>query len=179
MARLNGLDPRNPTLSTGAVRVVGGQLIEADAAGDSRAAGTYTLNVKLPAYALLMDVAVVNQTVWDAGPDADFICGLWSDDSGTIDTVIDADEIWLSTSLKATDLTVGQGLNFNYDSQGGVAGGFLSEGTNTHTLDAAESVDRWIQFLVTTTGTAGSAGVTLVYVVYALPEMDESTYAAT
>jgi hypothetical protein len=179
MARINVLDPRNPTLSSGAVRVVGGQILEADANGDTQAAGTYTFDVKLPAYALLQDVAVVNQTAWDAGTDADFICGLYADDGGDIDTVIDADEIWLSTSLKTTDLAVGEGLNFNFDSQGGVAGGFLSQGTNTHTLDAAESVDRWIRFLVTTTGTAGSAGVTLVYVQYALPEMDESTYAAT
>ena len=179
MARINVLDPRNPTLSSGAVRVVGGQINEADAAGDTQAAGTYTLNVVIPAFAVILDVAVVNQTVWDAGTDALLIVGLWASTGGVIGSVIDADEIWLSTSLKSSDLSVGQGLNFNLDSQGGVAGGMLSEGSNTHSLDAAESVERQVQFLVTTTGNAGSAGITLVYVVYALPEMEESTYAAT
>lgn len=175
MARLNSVDPRNSNLAPGAVRVVGGQIIEADGS----AAGVYNFDVKLPAYAVLMDVQVVNVVAWTAGTDADFVCGFYEDSDGAIGDVIDADEIWLSTSLKATDLTVGQGLNFNYDSQGGVAGGFLSEGTNTHSLDAAETSDRWIRSTVTTTGTVGTAGVTLIYVVYALPEMDSATFTAS
>jgi hypothetical protein len=179
MARINVLDTRAPTLSSSAVRVVGGQINEADAAGDTQAAGTYTLDVVLPSYAILLDVVVHAEVAWDAGTDADFICGLYESSGGTIGTVIDADEIWLSTSLKTTDLAVGESLNFNFDSLGGVAGGFLSQGTNTHQLLAADADERQIRFRVTTTGTAGSAGVTLVYVVYALPEMEESTYAVT
>lgn len=175
MARLNTVDWRAPTLSPSAVRVVGGQINETD----GTAAGVYNFDVFIPAYAYILDVIVHNEAVWDAGTDADLVVGLYEDDGGSISTVIDADEIWLSTSLKATDLTAGQSIRFNYDSQGGVAGGMLSEGTNTHQLNAADAADRWIRATVTTTGTLGTAGKTYIYVMYALPEMDACTFTAS
>jgi hypothetical protein len=173
MVRVQALDPRNPTLGPGAVRVAGAQILEADGS----AAGTYRAAIKIPAYALLKDVVIHNEAVWDAGTDADMVVGLYGDSDGAVGTVIDADEIFTSTSLKATDLTAGQSISFLRP--GGVSGGFLSEGTNTHFLDAMDVVDRWVVVDVTTTGTVGSAGKTYVFVEYAVPEMDVATFTAT
>lgn len=173
MARIQSLDPRNPTLGPGAVRVVGGQILEADGS----AAGVYTFDVKIPAFAFIADVVVHNETVWDAGTDADLIVGLYADSSGAVGAAIDADEIFTSCSLKATDLTAGQSISLLH--AGGVEGGFISEGTSTHWLDAVDEADRWIRFSVTTTGTVGSAGETYVYVIYAIPEMDVATFTAS
>lgn len=173
MARINTVDWRAPTLSPSAVRVVGGQLLEAD----GTAAGTYNFDVFVPAYAVILDVVIHNEALWTAGTSANLVCGLYSDDSGTISTVIDADEIYTSTSLKATDLTAGQSISFLR--AGGVGGGFTTEGTSTHWLDATDSADRWIRTSVTTVGTVGTAGKTYVYVIYALPEMDATTFTAT
>ena len=100
-----------------------------------------------------------------------------SDSDGVIDTVIDADEIFTAASVKATDLTAGQSISFLR--AGGVAGGFISEGSSSHWLDAMDVVDRWIRAEVTTVGTVGTAGKTYVYVVYAIPEMDAGTFDAT
>ena len=173
MARLNSVDPRNSNLAPGAVRIVGGQLVEAD----GTAAGTYTFDVKIPAYAVILDVIVHNEALWTAGTAANLIVGLYGDSDNSVGTVIDADEIFTSASLKATDLTAGQSLAFAR--VGGVAGGMLSEGSSSHYLDIVDTVDRWIRFSVTPTGTVGDAGITYVYVVYGVPEIDASDFAAT
>jgi len=173
MARLNVLDPRYPTLGSGAVRAVGGQILEAD----GTAAGEYTVDVVIPAYAPILDVIVHNEAVWDAATDADLVVGLYASSGGTIGAVIDADEIYTSCSLKATDLTAGQSLSLLR--AGGVGGGFTTEDTSTHWLDAVDTVERQVRFSVTTTGAVGTAGKTYVYVLYAVPELLESTFTAT
>ena len=170
MARINAVDPRAPNLNPNALRVAGVQIEESDGS----AAGVYRGAVKVPAYAVILDVIVHNEAVWDAGTDADMVVGLYSDSSGAIGAVIDADEIYTSCSLKATDLTAGQSLSFLRP--GGVAGGLITEGTSSHWLDAVDAADRWIVADVTTTGTVGSAGKTYIYVVYGVPEMDSATF---
>ena len=175
MARINSVDPRAPTLSPSAVRVVGGQLIEAD----GTAPGTYVLDVIIPAYAVILDVLIHSEELWTADTSAKLDVGLYESSGGTIGSVIDADEIWVDVNLKATDLTKGQSLNFNFDSQGGIPGGMLSEGSNTHNLDVVADDERQIRFSVLTVGTVGTAGETYVYVVYAVPEMDTATFTAT
>ena len=173
MANINNLDPRAPNLNPNAVRVAGVQILEADGS----AAGVYTANVVIPAYAAILDVVVHNEALWTAGTSANLIVGLYESSGGTIGDVIDADEIFTSTSLKATDLTAGQSISFLR--AGGVGGGMLTEGTSTHWLDAVDASERQIQFSVTTVGTVGTAGKTYCYVIYALPEMDSATFTAS
>lgn len=173
MARINSVDPRAPNLNPNAVRIAGSQLNESE----GTVAGTYRAAVKVPAYAVILDVIVHNEAVWGAATDADMVVGLYGDTDGAVGTVIDADEIFTSCSLKATDLTAGQSISFLRP--GGVAGGFIAEGTSTHWLDAVDVVDRWVVADVTTTGTVGTSGKTYIYVVYGVPEMDEATFTAT
>lgn len=174
MARLNSLDPRNSNLSPGAMRVVGGQILEADGS----AAGVYTFDVKLPAYAMLLDVVIHNEALWTAGTSATLETGFYSDSSGAISTVIDADDIYAAVNLKATDLLAGESLSLGW--AGGKAGDFGGViATQTHLIDAVDAVDRWIRTKVTTVGTVGTGGKTYVYVVYAIPELDSATFTAS
>lgn len=174
MARLNKLDPRNPTLGAGAVRVAGAQILEADGS----AAGVYTADVLLPAYAVLMDVIIHNEALWTAGTSATLETGFYSVSSGAISTVIDADDIYAAVNLKATDLLAGAAMSFAWgggkegDLQGVVA-------TQDALIDCVDVVDRFIRTKVTTVGTVGTAGKTYVYVVYAVPELDPATFTAS
>jgi hypothetical protein len=174
MARLNSLDPRNSTLAPGAVRVVGGQILEADGS----AAGVYTFDVKLPAYAMLLDVVIHNEALWTAGTSATLECGFYSDSSGAISTVIDADDIYAAVNLKATDLLAGAALALAW--AGGKHGDLAGVvATQDALIDVVDAVDRWVRTKVTTVGTVGTAGKTYVYVVYAIPEMDAATFTAS
>jgi hypothetical protein len=174
MARINAVDWRAPTLSPSALRVVGGQLIEADGS----AAGVYTLDVFIPAYALVANVTVHNEALWTAGTSAGLEVGFYSVADGAISTVIDADDIFTAVDLKATDLLAGEGIDFNRG--GGVEGDLNGVvATQLHLIDAVDAVDRFIRFKVTTVGTVGTAGKTYVYVQYALPEMDPATFTAS
>lgn len=173
MARVNSLDPRAPNLNPNAVRIAGAQIIEADGS----APGTYRAAIKLPAYAVLLDVIIHNEALWDAGTAAAMVVGLYEDSDGAVGSAIDADEIFTSASLKATDLTAGQSISFLRP--GGVAGGFITEGSSSHWLDAMDTSDRWVVADVTTTGTVGTAGKTYMYVLYGVPEMDSATFTAT
>ena len=176
MARLNSVDPRNANLAPGAVRVVGGQLIESD----GPAAGVYTFDVKLPAYAVLLDVVIHNEALWTADTSATLETGFYSVDSdtGAISTAIDADDIYAAVNLKATDLVAGAALSFAWG--GGVEGDLQGVvATQDFLTDAVDVVDRFIRTKVTTVGTVGTAGKTYVYVIYALPEMDAATFVAS
>lgn len=172
MARINGLDPRNPTLHSGAVRVNGFQFIEAD----QTALGVYTAAMLLPAYSVLLDIRVHAEELWDA-TSASLQAGIYLDSSGVISTVTDADRWFTAVDLAATDLTKGQMISF-LERDGGVQGTGLSEGSDTHFLDAVGDDDRWIVIDVTTGSAVGTAGETYVYVLYATPEMDVPTFVA-
>jgi hypothetical protein len=174
MARINSVDWRAPTLSPSALRVVGGQLLEAD----GTAAGVYTFDVFIPAYAVVLDVVIHNEALWTAGTSATLETGFYSVSDGAISTVIDADDIYAAVNLKATDLLAGAALSFGWgggkegDLQGVVA-------TQDALIDVMDVVDRFLRTKVTTVGTVGTAGKTYVYVLYALPEMDAASFAAS
>ena len=169
MARLNELDPRNPTLGSGAVRVAAVQLFEANpATGDGiGAAGTVSKAVTVPAYGVLMDVIVHNEALWDDGTSAVLNIGIGADEDSIFDAV----------NLKATDLTAAQSISFG--AQGGKGGVTITEGTSTHWLGIADASDITVNIKATVGAGDGSAGKTFVYVVYAVPELDVPTYAAS
>ena len=175
MARINAVDPRNPTLSSGAVRVVGGQLLEAD----GTAAGTYTFDVFLPAYAVLLDYVIHWEALWDAGTSTTGDVGFWSVASdGTIDSVIDVDDIYDVIDMKQTDMAAGEQWSFAWaGGQHGDATGVVA--TQDKLVDTCDTIDRYVRFTVTTVGTLGTAGKTYAYCIYALPEMDATDFSAT
>lgn len=168
MARVNSLDPRAPNLNPNAVRVAGIQLLEADpdTAAARGAAGTVTGSVTVPAYAAILDIVVYQEAVWTDGTSATLKVGINGDDDDTFYTGV---------NVKATDLTADQGITFL--AAGGVGGTSLA--TATHILDIMDTSDRQIDAIVTLGAGDGTAGKTYVYVVYAVPEMDVATYAAS
>jgi hypothetical protein len=154
--------------------VVGFQMLESALS----AAGTYVADVKLPAYACLLDVVVHAEEVWNAGTSAVLDCGLYTVDSeGVISSEEDLNGIYAAIDMLATDLTKGQSLTFNR--AGGKGGAMLTEGTSTHLLDIVGDTDRIVQTIITTTGTVGTLGETYVYVIYAIPELDASVNVLT
>jgi len=175
MARIHSLDPRVPNLNQNAVRCVGGQILEAD--GD--AAGVYTLDVRIPAYATVLDVIVHNEALWDAGTSATLNVGMYTVDSTTkaISSEEDLDGIFAAIDVKATDLTAGQAISFWR--AGGKGGAMLTEGSSSHLLNIMQPTERILRAAITTVGTVGTAGKTYAYVVYALPEMDSATFTAS
>ena len=173
MVRLNSVDPRNPTLGPGAVRVAGMQIRESDGS----VAGVYRKDFQIPAYGVLLDVWVHNEELWTAASSATLDVGTFLDASGAISTEIDADGIFAAISLKATDLTKGQALAFAR--VGGKGGAQLTEGSSSHYLNLVKDDPFWVSAVVTTVGTVGTAGETYVYVMYAVPEMDPATFTAS
>jgi len=174
MARINQVDWRAPTLSPSAVRIVGGQFIESE----GTAAGTYTLDFFLPAFAPVLDVLVHSDTLWTAGTSAKMNVGFWSVADGEISTVIDVDDIFTDIDLKATDLLVTESVSLNRG--GGLEGDMTGVvATQLHGIDVVDDVDRFVRFTLTTVGTVGTAGVTYVYLMYGVPEMDAVTFTAT
>jgi len=149
------------------------QLLESEGG----AAGVYRADLRLPAYATVLDVIVHNEELWTAGTSATLNVGTFLDASGDISTEIDSDGIYAAINLKATDLTKGQQLAFAR--AGGKGGASLTEGTSTHYLNLVVDDPFWISAVVTTVGTVGTAGETYVYVVYALPEMDVAGFTAS
>ena len=174
MARVNSLDPRNPNLASGAVRAAGGQLVEADGS----AAGVYTLDILLPAYAVLLDYVIHWEALWTAGTSTTGEVGFYSVVDGVIDAVIDADDIYKAIDMKATDMAAGEAWSLNFaGGQHGDLAGVVA--TQDKLVDVADTVDRFIRFKVTTVGTVGTAGLTYAYAIYALPEMDSAAFAAS
>ena len=174
MARINAVDWRAPTLSPSAVRIVGGQFLEAEGS----AAGTWTLDFFLPAYAPVLDVIVHSDTLWTADTSAKLDVGFWSVSSGAISTVIDVDDIFDDVNLKATDLLITESISLNRGGgKEGDLGGVVHD--QLHGIDVVDAIDRFVRFTVTTVGTVGTAGVTYVYLMYGVPEMDMATFSAT
>jgi hypothetical protein len=155
---------------------VAGQLVESE----GTAAGVYTLDFLLPAYAVLLDYVIHWEALWDAGTSATGEVGFYSVDSdtGAISTVIDADDIFTDVDMKATDMAAGEAWSLAWgggqegDLQGVVA-------TQDKLVDVVDTIDRFVRFKVTTVGTLGTAGKTYAYMVYAVPELDAATFAAS
>jgi hypothetical protein len=168
LANINSLDPRAPNLNPNAVRVAGIQLNEADSAGNARgAAGAVAGSVTIPANGIILDVAVAAEALWDDGTSAVLNVGIGAD----------ADAIYAAINVKATDLTQGQTLNFNR--AGGKGGVAVTEGTSTHLLNVHDTAAITVTASVAQGAGDGTAGITYVYVVYAIPEMDDGAYTAS
>lgn len=123
---------------------------------ESTGAGIYTGSVTVPAGALIVDIKVWSTALWTATTSATMKVGDVADDDGWF-TAVD---------LEATDLLVGEELNFVQ--AGGKQGAYLS--TTTGLRSAAYNAGSVIvSGIITTVGAAGSAGRTFMAVTYVLP----------
>ena len=128
-------------------------------------AGEYIFDVTIPAYAVISDIGVVAEALWDAATSAALVVGIVDDD---------VDTFFASTNLKATDLTLGQSISFTQS--GGLAGA-SNTGTNTHWDDRYSTSERTLRFEVNSVG-AGTAGRTICYVEYLVPTLESATFTA-
>jgi hypothetical protein len=128
---------------------------------EAGAAGVYTGTIALPAGSRIIDVGVDGIALWTAGTSAKLIVGDGSDDNG----------FFTETSLKATDLIVGE-IN-NIEHPGGKAGAYITAEQRKLYSAAARNIIG----VLTTVGTAASTGKTRLYVVYATPTAGAATKA--
>lgn len=131
--------------------------------------GTHTGTVVIPANSLLLEIVVFSTVLWDAGTAAAMVVG---DDD-------DADGYFASFSVKATDLLVGEVLRMsNSEYWGGKQGAYLVAASGTASAIWYSTANNIIG-VITTTGTAGSAGRTRMLVNYlTLDQWVASTNAA-
>ena len=135
-------------------------------AGDA----AYTFDVFVPAGAMILDILVHNEVLWDDGTSAAMEVGDYAsstDDNGqpAIGAAIDADGFFTAIDLKATDLVAGESVNVG-EKNGGVLGAWI----NADSVDERVSlVDRFIRFSVACGGADGSAGRTYCAVMLAQP----------
>jgi hypothetical protein len=123
---------------------------------ETTGAGTYTGSITVPAGALILDIKAWSTVLWTATTSATLKVGDATDDDG-----------WFTgVNLKATDLLVGEELNFIQT--GGKEGAYLSLTTGLRSA-AYSAAARVVSFIVTTVGAAGSAGRTFGAVVYIVP----------
>lgn len=123
-------------------------------------AGTYEWAVAIPAGAVISNIIVVAEALWTAATSASLEVGIVGDDEDTFFTAVD---------LKATDLTLGQSIDFA--AAGGVEGA-SSTGTLTHWDDRYSGTARTISFTVVSVG-AGTAGRTVCIVEYDVPVLKQ------
>lgn len=131
-------------------------------------AGTYTAEFKLPPNAVLLDIVVTAEALWDAATSASLDVGNAGDPNGYIAGV----------NLKATDLLAGESISIGggTDTAGGKAGADALAGTNTHIVDRFYSATA--PYVITATVTsvgAGTAGRTRVDVLYGVGNPEEVT----
>jgi len=122
---------------------------------ETTGAGVYTGSVDIPAGATILNVRVRNTVAWTATTSATLIVGDNADPNGFYDAI----------NLKATDLVVGEELNF--DNLGGKPGLYLVAATGHR--DAYRATATKVTGEVTTVGAAGNAGRTRMIVEYCLP----------
>lgn len=131
---------------------------------ETTGAGTYTGSITVPAGALIHDVKAWSTALWTATTSATLKVGDAADDDG-----------WFTgVDLKATDLLVGEELNFIQT--GGKEGAYLSLTTGARTKAYSASA-RVVSFIVTTVGAAGNAGRSFGAVIYSLPTATAATKA--
>ena len=123
---------------------------------ETNAAGVYTGTVVIPAGSIIHDIKVFSTVLWTASTSAMMDVG----DAG------DPDGWFTQINLKATDLALGEEINFIQT--GGKEGAYLSltTGLRTHNYLATASS---VIGVVTTVGTTGTAGRTRMVVVYSTP----------
>jgi hypothetical protein len=135
---------------------------------ESAAAGPYLFDVFVPANAMILDILVHNEVLWDDGTSASLEVGDYASSTDaygqpTIGAAIDADGFFTAVDLKATDLVAGESANIG-EKNAGVQGAWI----NADSVDERVSlVDRFIRFKVAVGGGDGTAGRTNVAVMLA------------
>ncbi len=131
-------------------------------------AGTYTGTVALPAGSVIHDIIIHAIALWDAADSAAMIVGDAVDDNGFFDAI----------NLKATDLLAGESINFSHT--GGKQGADIPTATaqhaNSHVNRRYLAAARNVSGVIASVG-AGTAGRTLMTVIYTTPSASAATKA--
>lgn len=140
---------------------------------ESAEAGPYLFDVFVPAGAIIQDIIVHAEALWDDTTAAsleigDYASSAGSDGQPAIGAAIDADGFFTAVDLKATDLLAGESISVQ-GPQGGVGGAYATAGTNTHVLERLSLVDRFVRAKVAVTDGDGTAGRTYVSVILLQP----------
>lgn len=151
---------RNVPLINGHAPIVSKEISFVETGG----AATYTGSVVVPAGATLLDIRIRSTALWDNAGAVTMKVGEADDDGW-----------FIGINLKATDLLVGEEINF--DNTGGKEGAYLVTATGLRSA-AYSATARTISGIITTASTGGSAGRTRMLVIYA-PKPDGSVTVAT
>lgn len=128
-------------------------------------AGTYTGSVSIPAGSLIVDIIIHAIALWTS-TSAAMIVGDAADDNGFFDDV----------NLKATDLLAGESINFSHT--GGKEGADVDfPAAGAHVRRRYLATARVVTGKVTASGGTGTAGRTLMTVVYTTPSAVAATKA--
>lgn len=120
---------------------------------ETTGAGTYTGSVTVPAGSTIEDIKIRSTALWTATTSALMDVGDVADPNG-----------WFAgIDLKATDLLVGEEINFVQT--GGKEGAYLSLATGLRSA-AYSAAARVISGIIVTVGAAGNAGRTRMMVLY-------------
>jgi hypothetical protein len=166
-AAVNAAGRANVRLSPDLARGSGtGVRVEMVAFYESAGAGTYTGSVTVPGGSLITNIRVWNEALWAASTSATMKVGDAADDDGW----------YVGINLKATDLLVGEEINF--DNTGAKEGAYLNLTTGARTK-AYGSSDRVISGIITTVGATGATGGTRMVVEYITPQALTSAVKAS
>lgn len=129
---------------------------------ETTGAGTYTASITVPAAALILDIKLWSTVLWTAASAA----------TAKIGDVATPDGWFIGVNLKATDLLVGEEINFIQT--GGKEGVYLVLATGLRNTAYAATA-RSVSCIVTTTGASGNAGRSFFAVQYVLPTTSAAT----
>lgn len=130
---------------------------------ETAGAGTYTGSVAIPAGAMIDDVIIHGDALWDNAGTAVMKVGLDG---------LDDDGFFTAINLKATDLLAGESLSFAL--AGGKAGADIA---NSQVMRRYLATARTLSGIITTSSTGGGAGRTRMTVKYTLPTITAATKA--
>lgn len=120
---------------------------------ETTGAGVYTGAIPVPAGSTIIDIKARSTALWTATTSALMKIGDAADDNGWFDAI----------DLKATDLLVGEEINFLQT--GGKEGAYLVPATGARSA-AYSAAARVISGIITTVGAAGNAGRTILEVLF-------------
>ncbi len=133
-------------------------------------AGTYNFDIDIPAEAVVMDVIVHAEALWTAATSASMEIGFYTTSTGA---AIDADGLFTAVDLKAADLLAGETVNFSHP--GAQEGADVTQAAiGAHVRNRVSTVARILRARVVSVG-AGTAGRTIVTVLFAQPPMETIT----
>lgn len=137
-------------LNTAGSAVQAAELTFAETSG----AGVWTGSVTVPAGASILDIIVNGVALWNSQTSATLKVGDVADDDG----------FYTAVDLKATDLLAGESISFAL--AGGKAGAYIA---NSQVSPRYSATDRVVSAIITKVGTTGTAGLTRVTVIWAVP----------